>query len=234
MYPPKTCPLLSNQILSFLQNTPPGPTPLLTFLIHLEQWASIGLITDSSFTISHTVFELILWAYRHSSFTRILLAKHWAQSIKKRERKSNDKTTNARLRMCPVLCILPPSLNRPMRGTLQWSLLGQSSAQMSPPRHLLSPATQSHTLHDVHCSIWHQQDRCTYFFVILLPPLKPNLAHRDLHGLPPAISSWSKTRPVTQCAGTQHLPNDWLNNGIFILWMKKLKLRGDQILAWVI
>lgn len=107
MYPPKTCPLFFNQILSFLQNTP----PLLTFLIHRDQWASIVLITDSSFTISHTVFGFTLWAYRQSSFTCILLAKRWAHSIKKRERKSNNKTTDAQLRMWPVLCILPTFLS---------------------------------------------------------------------------------------------------------------------------
>lgn len=46
-------PLLSNQILSSLQNPSPGLPPLLILLTHLDQWASLVFITDSPYTMVH-------------------------------------------------------------------------------------------------------------------------------------------------------------------------------------
>lgn len=54
--PSWACPLLYNQILSFLQNTSPVLLPL-TLLTHLDHWASLVFITDSRYIIVHKQYE---------------------------------------------------------------------------------------------------------------------------------------------------------------------------------
>lgn len=160
-------------VLCFLiKSILPSKYPLLlTFLICRDQWASIVLITDSSFTISHTVFGFTLWAYRQSSFTCILLANAEHTQLKKRGRVTTRPPMHGS-RMWPVLCILPTFLSTVPWGNIpmipaRWKLSSDVISKTPPlPRHAIT--------YPVWCSLQHiyQQDRQTYFFVIFLPPTK--------------------------------------------------------------
>lgn len=65
--PSWACPLLSNQILSSLQNTSPVLLPL-TLLTHLDHWASLVFTTDSPDITGHKQYEW--WASFPSNLSR--------------------------------------------------------------------------------------------------------------------------------------------------------------------
>lgn len=71
------CPLLSNQILSSLQNISPGLPPL-TLLTHLDHWASLVFITDSPYPLQWFVQKQYEWC---TSFPSSLLqCEHWSSA----------------------------------------------------------------------------------------------------------------------------------------------------------